>query len=331
VSRVFNGYTDVSDSTRERVLEAARRLDYTPSAAARSLVRRRSQLIGVILNTGAEHPDLQHPFFQDVLVSLKRAVGQAGYDLLVFATEQPGVDDGPHAYAKRIRHHGVDGAVLMGVDPRDPELRKLVDLALPTVAIDLGVSGRRAGSIMSDNVHGARLAVRHLHALGHKRIATITGLTETDPGADRLLGYQQELAELGLPFEARYVLDGDFYAESGYNAMKVLLSLTEPPTAVFAASDLMAVGAIRAIEEAGLQVPDDVAIVGFDDIQIAPLVSPPLTTVRQDTGAMGAAAADALVAMIDDPDELPPALVLPVELVVRRSCGASGRDHPARA
>jgi LacI family transcriptional regulator len=330
VSRVFNGYTDVSDLTRERVLAAARKLDYTPSAAARSLVRQRSQLIGVVLNTGPEHPDLQHPFFQDVLVSLKRAVGRAGYDLLLFAMEQPGTDDGPHSYAKRIRHQGVDGVVLMGVDARDPEVRKLVELAIPTVAIDVEVSGRRAGSIMSDNVHGARLAVRHLRSLGHTRIGTITGLTDTAPGADRLLGYQQELADLGLPFEVRYVLDGDFYAESGYAAMKVLLSLTEPPTAVFAAADLMAVGAIRAIEEAGLRVPEDVAIVGFDDVQIAPLVNPPLTTVRQDKAAIGAAAAGALVAMIDDPLEQPPALVLPVELVVRRSCGAqAGGRVPA--
>src|SRR4051794_20955664 len=322
VSRVFNGYADVSAATRERVLEHARQIDYTPSAAARSLVRQRSQLIGVILNTGVAHPDLQHPFFQDVLVTLKNTVGGAGYDLLLLATEQPGADADQQSYVKRIRHRGVDGVVLMGVDGRDPQVAKIVGLGVPTVAIDMDVRGDRLGAVKSDNVLGARLAVRHLHGLGHTRIATIAGPTDTLPGADRLLGFRQELEELGLPSEAQYLLDGDFYAESGYAAMKVLLALTNPPTAVFAAADLMAVGAIRAIQEAGLRCPDDVAVVGFDDIQLASLLIPSLTTIRQDKSLIGATAAAALVAMIDEPTLPAPRTTLPVELVVRGSCGA---------
>jgi len=325
VSRVFNGYPDVSDATRERVLEHARRLDYTPSAAARSLVRQRSQLIGVILHTGLAHPDLQHPFFQDVLVALKNTVGRAGYDLLLFATDQPLAEPTPHSYEKRIRHQGVDGVVLMGLDTRDPDLAKIAALRIPTVAIDTEIRGPRAAAVGSDNVAGARLAVRHLHLLGHTRIATIAGPTDTAPGADRLLGFRQELEELGLPAEARYLLDGDFYAESGYAAMNVLLALTDPPTAVFVAADLMAVGALRAIQEAGLRCPEDIAVVGFDDIQIASLLMPALTTVRQDKGLIGTTAAEALVAMIDDPALRPEAKTLPVELVVRDSCG-SGRS-----
>jgi LacI family transcriptional regulator len=311
----------VSATTRERVLEVAHQIDYTPSAAARSLVRQRSQLIGVILNTGAAHPDLQHPFFQDVLVTLKNTVGRSGYDLLLFATEQPGTDVEYHSHAKRIRHRGVDGVVLMGIDARDPELGKIAALGIPTVAIDTELRGPRAAAVGSDNVLGARLAVRHLHELGHARIATISGPTDTTPGADRLLGFRQELEELGLPAEARYLLDGDFYAESGYAAMKVLLALTDPPTAVFAAADLMAVGAIRAIQDAGLRCPDDVAVVGFDDIQLASLLLPAVTTIRQDKGLIGSAAAEALVAMIDDPTLRPAPTTLPVELVVRDSCG----------
>ena len=138
VSRVFNGYADVSETTRQRVLATAEQLDYTPSAAARTLVRRRSELIGVILYTGEEHPDIQHPFFQEVLVGLKHGIGELGYDLLLFATEQPGSNRGkPHSYLRRARHHRVDGVALMGVDLDDPEVGKLLASETPIIGVDL--------------------------------------------------------------------------------------------------------------------------------------------------------------------------------------------------
>jgi LacI family transcriptional regulator len=323
VSRVLNGYADVSPETRQRVIATARKLDYTPNAAARALVKRRSQLIGIILFTGEEHPDLQHPFFLEVLVGLKHSLGADGYDVLLFATEQPGTSRGPHAYARRARMHGVDGVVVLAVDDaEEPELQKLIAAGTPVVGVDHPVSGNRASYVASDNLGGARLAVRHLHGLGHTRIATIAGLAHTKPAADRLLGYRAEIQELGLPQRPEYVAPGDFYLDSGEAAMRHLLALAEPPTAVFAASDMMAVGAIKAIEEAGLRCPADVAVVGFDDIQLAELVSPALTTVRQDKRALGVAAARSLVQLIDDTDTVPHVSVLPVELVVRQSCGA---------
>jgi LacI family transcriptional regulator len=311
VSRVFNDYPDVSDATRERVLAAARDLEYSPSAAARTLVGRRSQLIGVGLFTGSEHPDIEHPFFQDVLVGLKHGVGARGYDVLLFATELPG------GYLRRARHHRVDGVALWGVDRHDPELPILVEAGIPLVTIDLVVEGAHATWVSSDSVAGARLAVRHLHELGHRRIATIAGLAATKPGGDRLRGYREETASLGLGTLER---EGDFYAASGKAAMRELLALPEPPTAVFAASDLMAFGAVEAILEAGLRVPDDISVVGFDDIAAARLVHPRLTTIRHDRVALGQAAAEALVDEIELPAARPPAPVtLPVELVVRDS------------
>jgi LacI family transcriptional regulator len=191
------------------------------------------------------------------------------------------------------------------------------------VGVDLALAGERASYVASDNLGGARLAVRHLHGLGHRRIATIVGLAHTKPAADRLLGYRAELQELGLTPLPGYEAAGDFYMESGEAAMRELLALPEPPTAVFAASDMMAVGAIRAIEDAGLRCPDDVAVVGFDDIQLAELVSPALTTIRQDKRALGAAAARSLVELIDGTEGALHVSVLPVELVVRESCGAA--------
>jgi LacI family transcriptional regulator, galactose operon repressor len=323
VSRVFNEYDDVSPATRERVLAVARKLDYAPSAAARTLVRQQSQLIGVVLFTGYEHPDIHHPFLQGVLVGLKHELGELGYDLLLFATEQPGSSQGrPHSYLRRARQHRVDGLVVMGVERSDPEVEKLVRSPIPVIGVDLDVVGDRTSFVASDNIGGARLAVRHLHGLGHTRIATIAGPSETKPGADRTLGYRAEMAELGLEIPRGYEIEGDFYPESGELAMRSLLDLPEPPTAVFAAADMMAVGAIRTLQSRGLSVPGDVAIVGFDDIQVAELLAPALTTVRQDMVGIGLAAGRALVEQIENPDATPPVLTLPVELVVRASCGA---------
>jgi LacI family transcriptional regulator len=317
VSRVFNDYPDVSRATRERVLAAARELEYAPSAAARTLVGQRSQLVGVGLFTGEEHPDIEHPFFQDVLVGLKHGVGARGYDVLLFATEQPG------GYLRRARHHRVDGVVLWGVDRNDPELPALVAAGVPLVTVDLVVEGPRATWVSSDSVEGARLAVRHLHDLGHTRIATIAGLPDTKPGGDRLRGYRVELAARGLEAIERV---GDFYAESGEAAMRELLELPDPPTAVFAASDMMALGAITAIAAVGLRVPEDISVVGFDDIAAARLAQPRLTTIRHDKVGLGLAAAAALVDEIERPGAAAPAPVtLPVELVVRESSARATR------
>jgi LacI family transcriptional regulator len=321
VSRVLNDYVDVSDKTRERVLKVARELDYTPSAAARTLVMQRSRVIGVILETGEGHPDLQHPFFQEVLVGLKHKLGAGGYDLLLFATDIPGNGSGEASYLRRARHHGVDGIVVMGVDPQDAEIHKLARSHIPCVAVDLDLVGRRTGHVISDNLGGARRAVRHLHDQGHERIATVTGMLSTRPGADRLLGYRAELEALGLPYRDDYVQEGDFYFDSGYRSMQALLDLETPPTAVFAASDLMAAGCVRAADERGARVPHDVALVGFDDIQLASMMQPALTTIRQDKMGLGGAAGEALLRMIGQENTAPPIATLPVELVVRESSG----------
>jgi LacI family transcriptional regulator len=315
----------VSAATKERVLATARSLDYAPSAAARTLVRRRSQLIGVVLFTGREHPDIGHPFFQDVLVGVKHGIGSRGYDVLLFATEQPGSgDDGAHSYLRRAPHHHVDGIVLMGVDPEDPEVAKLVEADIPLIGVDLEVAGAQATHVASDNVGGARLAVRHLHGLGHRRIATIAGPPASKPGGDRMVGFRTELQALGLESNPEYEQVGDWYTESGERATQALLALPEPPTAVFAAADLMAVGAMKAARDAGLAVPGDLAVVGFDDIQLASLLNPGLTTIRQDKVGLGRAAARALLEQIENPDSTPAALTLPVELIVRASCGWTG-------
>jgi LacI family transcriptional regulator len=318
VSRALNGYADVRPETRERIMRLARELDYTPAAAARSLKTQRSHVIGVFLDTGEGHPDLQHPFFHEVLVGLKNTIGHGGYDLLLFASEHPGNGYGTHSYLKRARHHNVEGVVLMGLDPEDPDVRRLVRSELPTVGVDVALDGPATAFVISDNVDGASRAVRHFHSIGHRRIATITGMVETRTGSDRLRGYRQALQACGLAYRDEYVAYGDFYFETGHAAARKLLALDEPPTAIFAASDMMALGVIRAAAEAGLTIPGDLSVVGFDDIQLAEHIHPPLTTLAQDKAGLGVAAARALLRQIEGADTAEP-VTLPVSLIVRGS------------
>jgi LacI family transcriptional regulator len=326
VSRVLNDYPDVAPETRERVRAAIREERFVPDRVARSLATGRSHVIGVVLETGAGHPHLQHPFFQEVLVGLREALASSGYDLLLLSGDgSDGAFEG-HSYLDRLRHHRVDGVLLMGADPRGRQIEEVLASGIPCMAVDLDVRGNRAGYVESDNVLGTGLAVHHLHELGHRRIAFIGGTSGTKAGADRLLGFRCERDRLGLPERPEYLEEGDFYPASGQAAMARLLELTEPPTAVVVAADLMAAGAMQAIGERGLRVPEDVAVVGFDDIQIAPLLRPALTTIRQDKLGLGAAAADSLVRLIADPETEPPVITIPVELVVRESSG--GRRMP---
>lgn len=322
VSRALNGYSDVAEQTRARVLQVASELEYQPESAARSLVTRRSHVIGVFLETGADHPDLQHPFFHEVLVGLKGAVGRAGYDLLLFAREQSNNVFGNQSCLDRCRQHGVDGAVLIGT-PDEAGIRGLVRSEVPCVGIDLDL-GEGGTLVASDNVAGAKLAVDHLYDLGHRRIATITGLLHTRPGADRLQGYREALQGHRLAYRDEYVTYGDYYVDSGSQAMEELLGLgDEAPTAVFAAADLMAIGAIRAATAAGVRVPDELSVVGYDDISLAEHLQPPLTTVSQDKLSLGARGGQALVDQIEGNQQQPSPVTLPVEVVVRKSTAAA--------
>ena len=321
VSRALNGYPDVRKETRERVLALAEELEYTPNAAARRLVTRRSDVVGVFLDTGEGHPDLQHPFFHEVLVGVKRHLGVAGYDLLLFASEREGTGVHPRSYLQRCLHHGVAGVVVMGVDADAPEIGRLARSALPVVSIDLELEGRATTWVTSDSESGAAQAVSHLSALGHRRVGHIAGPLDTSPGRARLRGFQRAMAASGLAYDDALIAYGDYYFESGQAAMEHLLALAEPPTAVFAASDMMAIGAMRAVHEAGLSVPRDISIVGFDDIAAAGMSRPSLTTVKQDMQAVGAAAVEALLGYLaEDGAEEPAAqTTLPVELVTRES------------
>jgi len=311
VSRALNDKDDVSVRTRERVQETARELGYAVDPAARSLGSQRTGLVAVVVGDNAGHRDLSLIFFGKVLAAISRRLGQDGYEPLLLSERERG-------------GHRFDAAVVIGIDGDDPLIDELARRQVPVVGVDVRCPVPRAAFVGSDHAGGVRLALAHLHALGHRRIAHIAGATNTQAGADRLAAFRQEAGRLGLELPADYVRDGDFSSASGYRETCELLALADAPTAIVAASDLMALAALQAIWESGRRPGNDVAVVGFDDLEAAALAHPPLTTIKQDRQELGALAATAAIALAEHPDAAPRDAVVPVELVVRASTRRDG-------
>lgn len=314
----------IEQETREREL-FRERADALAAERMRT-ERARSPIIGVATITW-EYTDSPHPIFLGLLEGIKSRLRASGCDLLLFTT----IDPDPNAYLRRCRDDGVNGVILHGFTTDDARVSKLLQSGIPCVGVDDIGLAPNLGHVSSDNVGGALEAVRHLGALGRRRIATIHAPLSHAVGGERLLGYRIGLEEVGLPPRPEYLAEADFFLYDGERAMEQLLALDERPDAVFAASDVMAIGAMAAIEKAGLRVPDDIAIVGYDDSPYATLVSPQLTTVRQDALAQGISAADGVLRMITDPSANPIKVVVPVELIVRESSGASDKTPSLRA
>ncbi|MGZ4360267.1 MAG: substrate-binding domain-containing protein [Gaiellaceae bacterium] len=279
------------------------------------------RLVGIVTTT----PVLQHsshPFYGPLLTTIRARLLESDCDVVSFA-RSPRSQPGRDAFGvDRWQRAEVAGLIMAAVGREERGLDLVLDSGIPVLFVDLDVLGKRAGHVMSNNLEGMAGVVEHLHALGHRRIATITGLLNAPPGADRVLGYRSGLARSGLATREDYIVAGDFFQRSGHEAARRLLGLPEPPDAIAAASDTMAVGAIAAIQQAGLRVPEDVAVTGFDDADFAARMQPALTTVRQDVTALGVAAAEALLRMLEHPDDPPPTLLLPTRLMIRESCGA---------
>src|SRR4051794_1422107 len=310
VSRVLNDRGDVSAPTRKRVRAAATELGYAADPAARALVSGQTRLVGVVVGDNSGHRDLSLIFFGKVLAAISRRLSQSGYEpLLLQELSSPAA-----GFAHRF-----DAAIVIGVDDDDPLLSELVAHEVPLVGVDVRCGGARAAFVGSDHGEGVRLAVAHLHALGHRRIAHVAGGANTVAGADRLEAFSREIQSFGLELPDEYVRHGDFSSASGYAETCALLALPTPPTAVVAASDLMALAALQAIWESGLRPGRDVAVVGFDDLEAAALAHPPLTTFRQDRDALGTLAATRAVELLEHPDAPGTTTLLPVELVVRAS------------
>jgi LacI family transcriptional regulator len=310
VSRVFNRKGPIREDTMQRVMDVASELQYVPHAGARSLSTRSTRTIGVVL------PDLHGEFFSEVIRGIDLAARQAGFHLLL---------SGSHADREEMRavvqavRGLVDGLIVMSPDLEPSALVADLPPGLPVVMLNSKVGGHP--SVTIDNSGGARDVVKHLHALGHRRIAFISGPTHNADAEQRRRGYRTAMSALNLEV---IECPGTFTEESGFEAGKALISGRKRPTAVFAANDSMAIGALSAFLEAGLRIPEDVALVGFDDIPIARFLAPPLTTVKVPIAELGRRG----FALLTDGAPAKPVAKLSTSLVVRRSCGAEMKRTP---
>jgi LacI family transcriptional regulator len=319
VSRVVNNQPSVRDQVRERVWEVIHETGYQPHAAARSLVTRRTRIVGVLIPE-AVTTLFTDPFFSHLLCGITQTCNSQQYHLMLSLFNDP---VGPEEMYRRVVHSGhLDGVVVASTRVDDPLIGRLLQDSVPFVMVGRHPD-ERISYVDIDNIAAARIAVEYLIGLGHQRIATITGPLSMTSGQDRLAGYRQALAAHQLAVDEALIVEGDFTEASGLAAARDLL--TRSVTAIFAANDIMAVAALKVIREAGLRVPQDVAIVGFDDIPLATAVEPALTTVRQPIHDLGSMAADLLLNLLENPPETQaPAhrIILPAELIVRGSCGA---------
>jgi LacI family transcriptional regulator len=317
VSYVLSGDPDapVAPGTRQRVLEAIARLGYVPHHPARSLRNRRTFTIAGVI------PDITNPFYPAFVRGIQDVAEEAGYDLITYNT------DGTLERERKILQSAlagrVDGVIITPFHVPLAECAALADAGVAVVALSSHVppAGPEVIDTLSiDSVAAARTAVNYLIERGHRRIGMVAGEAGTPPREDRVLGYTEALREWGLLFDRMLVRGAGFNEAGGFNATSELLRLVERPTAIFAANDLMAMGAIAALGAAGLRVPEEMAVVGFDDIPAARLVAPPLTTIAQHPERLGARAAQLLLERLAG--QGPPAgrhEAMPFDLVVRRS------------
>jgi LacI family transcriptional regulator len=312
VSRALNGTGVVTERIRTRVLEVAERLHYVPNIGAQSLVARRTHMIGVLL------PDLQGEYFAELVRGIDMAARARGLHLLISNSHSRADEFG---VALRAMFGRVDGLLVMAPSFDAQVLQDRLQGTPPVVLISTVNADSSLSSVYVSNAASADAMVTHLVSRGHRRIAHIAGSAANIEAQERLRGYREALAR-ELPGADEYVMQGDFTEESGYRAVKEMLARGPMPDAIFAANDMMAIGCMSALGEAGLHVPRDVAVAGFDDIPSTRFVSPPLTTVRVRIAELGRRALDRLAAVIDDPEGVQPFTeVNPGEVVVRGSCG----------
>jgi LacI family transcriptional regulator len=284
-----------------------------------------SGVVAVAMNLDLEQLSLDsdgnpsHPFFDEVLFGMRARAHAGDLHLLLLTSPSETCTGRDVPYLELCRERGLDGIILVSYSPEETGLAEIAQSELACVAIDTHVIGPRSGFVISDNVSGAIEAVRHLASLGRTRIAFIGGCGPERASADRRLGYESALGDLGLESRPDYALHAHWNHGEAHERTRELLALPEPPDAIFCASDRMAIGTLLALEEAGLRVPEDVAVVGFDDSDLARLVTPRLSTVRQDMIGLGAAAVEAMIQILEHPDQAPPTSVLPTELIERES------------
>lgn len=312
VSHVINNNRFVSESVRAKVDQAIQSLNYAPSALARSLKINQTHTIGMLLTTSS------NPFYAEVVRGVEDSCYQRGYSLILCNTA--GDEERMNRSLETLMQKRVDGLLMMCTESHLPSADILNRYpSIPTVMMDWAPFEGRGDIIQDNALLGGELATQHLIDSGYTRIACIAGPQDKTTARMRLEGFHQAMEKSGLDILPGYVVNGDFEFQGGYNGMIELLALETPPQAVFTSNDAMAVGVYHALYQAGLQIPQDVAVMGYDDIELARYLSPPLSTIHQPKDELGELAIDTLIHRLSDPDASQQTLVLTPELVARGS------------
>jgi len=317
VSRVINNQPNVRGIVRDRVMEVIKDTGYQPNMAARSLASQRTSMIGLVLMHSVTS-FFTDPYFPRLVQGIAQRCTHHDNTLGLFLITS--TEDEEKVFPRVSRSGLLDGVIVQAGHHGDPLVSRLEEIEIPKIIIGRPSNPDNVSYIDVENVEGAYIAVSHLLQNGHRRIGTITGPLDSSAGDDRQRGYLNALQERQIPVEEELIVEGDFSEAGGYHAMKKLLPVQ--PEAVFAASDIMAVGAMRAVREAGLKIPDDIAFVGFDDLQMPIPPNPLLTTVRQPIYRFGVTAVDILIDMINHENTTPRRVIMSTELVIRESCGS---------
>jgi LacI family transcriptional regulator len=319
VSRVLNDASHVKPTTRERVERAIKELHYVPSVAARSLRSKRTNALALLV------PDVTNPFWTTVARGVEDAALSRGYSVLLCNTDE---DPGKQLrYLDVIISQRVDGAIIAPYHNDARKLKKLRDRQTPTVVVDRRVKGWKVDMVIGDSLGGARVLVKHLISLGHRRIAVISGPQTTSSAEDRVIGYQLAFSQAGIPIDERLIRRGEFRSSSGEALTQEILDEGLSPTAIFATNTAIALGCIATLGQRGLRIPQDIALVCFDDFPYLSQVFPFLTVVVQPVYEMGSQAAQLLLDRLQGVRVYEPCqIVLPTYLIVRYSCGSHGNE-----
>lgn len=317
VSRVLNDHPSVRPSTRDRVLTAITELGYRPNGVARSLRTHQTRTLGLVIS------DVLNPFFTALARAVEDQARDQGYSVIIGnADEQPGLQD---HHVRSLLDRRIDGLLVSPTDDSSPLLAEVARSRVPVVFLDRWIPGVEVPVIRAGGRTAVQDLVAHLYGLGHRRIAIIAGPTNTTTGNERVIAFRESLLRHGLDLPDRYLQHGDYQADSGRRAAARFLDLSDPPSVIFAADNLMALGAMDEFRHRGLRVPDDIGLAAFDDIPWFLHTDPPLTAISQPTGALGHAAVRALIDLLEGrPAE---SVILPARLVPRRSCGESETEH----
>lgn len=318
VSRVINNDPKVRDETRVRVRSIIQQLNYRPNAAARSLAGGKTFILGLVIPTGVASV-FTDPYFPTLIRGISAACREHEFSVMLWLAEP---DFERRTVMNVLRNGFIDGVIVSSMPVDEVIVDALSRSTLPFILVGRDPSHPDVSYVDVENRRGAIEATTHLIRMGRRRIATITGPLNTIVGIDRRDGYLEALQQRGIEPDPNLIIEGDFSEEEGYRLTRTRLLALEPD-AIFTASDAMSMGALRAAREAGKRIPEDIAVVGFDDMPFAARADPPLTTVRQPIQSLGSLAAETLIDMIEhEGDSYTRRILLPTELIIRKSCGA---------